>query len=314
MQSGLLPIDKPAGMISKDVSRWLVKRAGKLKLGHVGTLDPGASGVLPLLIGKATRLQDLLLDLPKTYEFDVKLGSETDTLDQDGQVVREAPWEHVTEEALRTAVARFIGEVEQTPPIYSAVKYKGKPLYEYARGGAEADVPLEGLKRKVFVSTFELLTFAPGRASFRATCSRGTYVRTLVKDVADAVGSCGTLTRLVRTQAAGIHIENAIGLDALEKSLPNLGGALIPMESIDLGMPRWQAQGNGWMERLSGGQQIAVEPAEYLDGLKSETERDLPAAWSRNVLLLGREGRAFGFGNVRRNESGRVVISMKRGL
>jgi tRNA pseudouridine55 synthase len=108
---GLLPIHKPQGMVSKDVSRWLVKRFGRLKLGHVGTLDPAASGVLPILIGRATRLQDYLLDLDKSYEFDMTLGFETDSLDLDGSKVREAAWEHVTSDALVAAARELLGDI-----------------------------------------------------------------------------------------------------------------------------------------------------------------------------------------------------------
>ena len=131
-------------MVSKDISRWLVRRLGKLKLGHVGTLDPAASGVLPVLLGRATRLQDYLLDMPKTYEFDIRFGSETDTLDLDGQVIRETAWEHITEAQLRTAIGAFIGDIVQTPPIYSAIKYKGKPLYAFAKDAKAGDKTGDG--------------------------------------------------------------------------------------------------------------------------------------------------------------------------
>src|SRR5690606_14945083 len=121
--NGLLVVNKPEGMVSKDVSRWLEKRMGRMRLGHVGTLDPAASGVLPILLGRATRLQDYLLDLPKSYEFDIAFGTETDTLDREGTVVQTAAFDHVTEDLLRQAMAKFVGDIEQLPPLYSAVKY-----------------------------------------------------------------------------------------------------------------------------------------------------------------------------------------------
>ena len=120
-KSGLLGVHKPSGIVSKDVSRWLEKRLGKLKLGHVGTLDPLASGVLPLLFGQATRLQDFLLEIPKTYECTVELGYETDTLDSDGQIVETAPYEHVTLTQLQETAKSFVGRIKQVPPLYSAV-------------------------------------------------------------------------------------------------------------------------------------------------------------------------------------------------
>jgi tRNA pseudouridine55 synthase len=310
---GLLAVNKPAGMISKDVSRWLQKRCGRLKIGHVGTLDPGASGVLPILLGKATRLQDYLLDMPKSYEFDMRLGSETDTLDMDGQVVREAPWEHVTAEALTAAIQTMHGDIEQTPPIYSAVKYKGKPLYDYARGDRGAEVPLETMKRRVHIASFEMLGFHEDFGTFRVHCSRGTYVRTLVKDLADKVGSCGTLTRLVRTHAAGVELGVAHDLDTIEARLDDFASLMIPLDRIELGVPRWRAAERAVTARLQGGQQVAVSPAEYVEGLQPP-QGPLPGAWARPLLLVGDDGEAFGIGSVRGHESGRMIISMKRGL
>jgi tRNA pseudouridine55 synthase len=314
--NGLLPVDKPAGLVSKDVSRWLVKRLGKLRLGHVGTLDPAASGVLPILLGRATRLQDYLLELPKTYEFDVTFGKETDTLDRDGQVVKEGPWEHVSAAQLTTAIQAFVGDLEQTPPLYSAVKYKGKPLYDYARGGdAGRDVPLAALKRKVRVARFELLGFKPGVGTFRVTCSKGTYVRALVKDVAEKVGSCGTLTRLVRTNAAGVDLSSSVSLEGIESRLGEFRSLVVPVEAIDLGLPRWRSPREGLAARLKGGQQVSVELHEYLAGLgATEAAPQPPGGWARPLLLLTEQGVAFGMGSVRRHESGRIVIVMKRGL
>lgn len=312
--NGLLPVNKPSGMVSKDVSRWLVRRLGKLKLGHVGTLDPAASGVLPILLGRATRLQDHLLDMPKTYEFDVKFGSETDTLDLDGVVVREAPFEHVTSEGLGVAIQEFIGDLEQTPPLYSAVKYKGRPLYDYARADKGDDVPLESLKRKVRVASFDLLSYGAGVGSFRVTCSRGTYVRTLVKDVAEKVASCGTLTRLVRTEAAGVMIGGSLSLEQLEERLGDFSALVLPVEKIDLGMPRWRAGRELVEAKLKGGQQVAVEVAEFAEGLGVEGQNLTFTGWSRPLLLLAAAGDAFGIGSVKRHESGRLLITMKRGL
>ncbi len=308
---GLLVVNKPAGMISKDVSRWLVKRIGKVKLGHVGTLDPGASGVLPLLLGRATRLQDYLLELPKSYEFDVEFGRETDTLDNDGQNVKELPWEHVTEDSLRESIKAFVGELEQTPPLYSAVKYKGRPLYDYARAQEGDDLPLEAMKRIVTVSRFDFLTFGGKTASFRVTCSKGTYVRTLVKDLAEKVGTCGTLTRLVRTRAAGCELQAAHDLEALEAKLNSLDDLVVPVERIDLGMPRWCAVQKPAADKLRSGQTIQLEFAEFSEGAD---EGLTPVGWSKPVVLLDETKKAYGIGTVRRLESGRVLVTMKRGL
>lgn len=315
--SGLLPVNKPPGLISKDVSRWLVKRLGRVKLGHVGTLDPAASGVLPMLFGPATRLQDFLLDLPKTYEFDLTLGRETDTLDLDGATVREAPFKHVTAAALQEATSAFLGEIEQIPPLYSAIKYRGKPLYDYARGqsGAGSPVPLESLKRKVCVTRFELLDFRPGIGSFRVTCSKGTYIRTLVKDVAERVGSCGTLTRLVRTRAAGVGLDGAVDLPRIEEALDHVASLVLPIESLELGLQKWRCQGQGVRSKLVGGQQVAIGLEDYLSGVETAgRDQALPSGWAETALLLDECGKAFGIGAIRQQEKGRIVIAMKRGL
>lgn len=312
---GLLAVHKPTQMISKDVSRWLTQRVGRVKLGHVGTLDPAASGVLPILFGKATRLQDYLLDMAKSYEFDVEFGYETTTLDAEGERVKEASFAHVTREAVETAVKAFIGEIEQTPPLYSAVKFKGRPLYDYARGGQGDAIQLEDLRRKVTVTTFELLTFGDGKASFRVDCSKGTYVRTLVKDVAEKVGTCGTLTRLVRTRAAGVELAATLTLETIEAALASgpeaLASLVVPMPAIDLGIPRWQTDRKAVVERLRGGQQVQVELAEFHEGAPLGIQ--VPG-WGLPMVLCGEDGAAFGIGAVRRHESGRVLVNMKRGL
>lgn len=312
--SGLLPVNKPTGMISKDVSRWLQKRLGKLHIGHVGTLDPAASGVLPILLGKATRLQDQMLDLPKTYEFEITFGSETDTLDVEGQKTRELPWEHITEAMLSAAIRDFIGEFEQTPPIFSAVKYKGKPLYDYARGGQADAVPLEELKRKVRVSRFDMVSFDGIKSSFSVTCSRGTYIRVLVKDVAEKVGSCGTLTRLVRTEAAGITVAQAYDLATIEERLGEFASLVVPIEQMDLGVSRWRTPSPVAASKLRGGQQVTLELAEFMNGIGERRDGDIPNSWSKPMMLLDDQGRALGMGTVRRHESGRVLVNMKRGL
>ena len=313
---GLLPVNKPVGIVSKDVSRWLEKRLGRLHIGHVGTLDPAASGVLPILLGRATRLQDHLLEMPKTYEFDVTLGSETDTLDLDGQVVRTGPFLHVTTSALAAAVQDFIGDFEQTPPLFSAVKYKGKPLYEYARANAGDQVPLEELKRRVQVSRFDLVSFEGGVGRFSVTCSKGTYVRALVKDVAEKVGSCGTLTRLVRTSAAGVSLSSTLDLEAIEAQLDDFASLVMPIEQLDLGMPKWRCAsvGEGIAAKIHGGQQVAIDYATFVSGFSEDASQAALTGWSRPLLLLDTQGRAFGVGAARRSEGGRVLVAMKRGL
>lgn len=306
---GLLPVLKPDGMVSKDVSRWLVKRIGKVKMGHAGTLDPGASGVLPILLGRATRLQDWLIALPKAYDFEITFGYETDTLDRDGVVVREAPITSVSLEALRQAALSLTGTIEQIPPIYSAVKFKGKPLYEYARKDRSDELPpLADLVRKVSVLEFQVLSYAEGKAHCQVRCSKGTYVRTLVHDLAEKVGSCGTLTRLSRTEAAGVDLAACLTLEQIDARLDEFAKMVVPMAQMNTGMVRWQASRSADSQRLRTGQLLLVDPGEFGDLHSSLT------AWDRPAFLLADNGSAIGIGAVRRHESGRVAIAIRKGL
>ena len=315
----MLAVNKPAGVISKDVSRWLTKRIGKVKLGHVGTLDPAAGGVLPLLLGRATKLQDFLLEMPKTYEFDITFGTETDTLDQDGRIVRELPWDHLTESDLQSAIQSFVGNIEQTPPLYSAVKYKGRPLYKYVRGNdADAcDVPLADLKRQVSVSQFEMLNFSGAFGSFRITCSKGTYVRSLVRDVAERLGTCGTLTRLVRTKAAGIDLVDAVNFDDIEQKIDQdaFESLVVPMKQIKFNLPTLRCENFSVVSRIKNGQCINLSFAAYEADLSREDGHTIiPSGLAMPLILVDPDGATFGVGSVRSQESGRVVIALKRGL
>lgn len=314
---GLLPVHKPDGMISKDVSRWLTKRLGRLSIGHVGTLDPGASGVLPLLLGRATKLQDWLLDMPKSYDFELTFGIETDTLDRDGRVIKEGPYEHVTELALKSLLSEFIGEIEQIPPAYSAVKYKGKPLYDYARSERLVEIPeLDQFKRRVRIHQLELLQFDKNVGSFRVRCSKGTYVRSLVKDIAEKVGSCGTLTKLVRTEAAGIKLSESHSLETIEAHLIDLKQVMISMSKIDIGLPKWRVSTRLDAQKLRNGQRILVDSSAILEGLTvTEEVREVAiGSWDKPLFLVDENGIGLGIGTIRRHDARTGIISMKRGF
>lgn len=312
--TGMLVINKPRGMVSKDVSRWLVKRLGKLHIGHVGTLDPLAEGVLPILLGSATRLQDFLLELPKTYLFDMTFGYETSTLDSEGEVIDQAPWDHISGASLRDSLELFRGEIEQVPPIYSAVKFKGKPLYEYARKNTAMDVPTETLARKVRVHKLELNRFEGGVASLEVTCSKGTYVRTLVKDIALHLGTRATMTRLIRSAAAGVSIDQSYTLESVEQSLNDLEGIMIPVGKFGIGLPRWTAVDEGAVSRLKNGMPIGMQIGDFLRSVEAKGLDISGFETSTPWLLLDISGRAFGLGCVRHGDKGQVLVNMKRGL
>lgn len=318
---GMLATNKPRGMISKDVTRWLEARIGRQKIGHVGTLDPMAEGVLCLLFGSATRLQDYLLDLPKTYEFDMKLGIETDTFDADGSVVAEANADHVTGADIEATLAQFRGKVRQVPPVFSAVKFKGRPLYDYARKDESALVPVEDLARVVEIESLELLKFEDGVATLRTRCSKGTYVRSLVRDIAKTAGSIATLIRLVRTEASGIQLNQCLTLEQIESSIQSgpmdFASQLLPPEQLALGLPVWQAVHQDCQARLLKGQTVSVSADVWLANISNAEQpgiRERLTTPQIQTVMVDQSGRAFGLGETKPIDGGRFLISMKRGL
>lgn len=227
---GVLPVNKPAGMTSHDVVARVRRLLGERRIGHTGTLDPLATGVLPLVVGRATRLADLLQDMPKAYEAEMTFGFSTDTEDISGNVTETADRFHLEEADLRRALEGFRGVIRQVPPMYSAVKVDGKRLYQLARQGRTVERPA----REVTIHALELAGFdASGDrpvARLKVRCSKGTYIRTLCADIGRSVGVPAVMSRLVRTEAAGIPLSAAISLDELERMAGEgtAAGALIP--------------------------------------------------------------------------------------
>jgi len=225
---GLLLVDKPRGVTSHDVVDAARRAIGIRRIGHAGTLDPMATGLLILGVGRATRLLRFLADLPKTYEGTGVLGVETDTLDAEGKMVR-STCVNVNRTALVRAMAARLGASMQAPPAYSAVKVGGRKLYEAARAG-EA---VEAAPRPVRVDAFDLLAFDPPRFDFRVTTSGGTYVRVLVADVGTDLGSGAHLTRLVRTAVGPFHVRDAVAMGEAGDPLP-IEAAVAHLPRIDL--------------------------------------------------------------------------------
>ena len=212
---GLLLVDKPKGVTSHDVVDVVRRGLGTRKVGHAGTLDPMATGLLLIGVGRATRLLRFLGGLPKTYEGTLRLGVETTTLDAEGEVVREAEV-GVSEADVVAALQALVGESRQCPPAYSAVKVGGRKLYEAAREGEQ----LEAEPRPIRVDAFDLSSFDSLDAAFRVTCSGGTYVRVLAADVGAAL-SCGAhLTALRRTAIGPYAVDDAVSPDRASEPLP----------------------------------------------------------------------------------------------
>lgn len=200
---GVLLLDKPSGMTSNAALQAARRLFNAAKAGHTGTLDPLATGLLPLCFGEATKFAGELLNADKSYRATLRLGVTTDTADSEGKILDTRPVS-MTESQLRDVLARFVGEIDQIPPMYSALKRDGKPLYEYARAGVE----IEREARRVFIHRIDLLSFDGATATIDVDCSKGTYIRTLAADVGEAVGSGAHLTALRRLRI-GMHEVNA---------------------------------------------------------------------------------------------------------
>jgi tRNA pseudouridine55 synthase len=236
---GLLLVDKPAGVTSHDVVDRVRRTLGTKKVGHAGTLDPMATGLLLLGVGRATRLLRFLGDLAKTYEGSLRLGVDTDTLDAGGDVIREASVD-VTEEQVADAMRSLVGESLQRPPAYSAVKVGGRKLYEAARAGEH----LEAEPRAIRVDAFDLLSFDLPDVTFRVICSGGTYVRVLAADVGGAVSTGAHLTALRRTAIGPYRAEDAVMPEAVRELLP-IEAAVGHLPRLDLEADEAEAASHG---------------------------------------------------------------------
>lgn len=210
---GVLLLDKAAGHSSNDVLIKAKRLLNAQKAGHTGTLDPFATGLLPLCFGEATKFSQDLLEADKTYEAVVRLGVVTTTGDTEGDVVREAEV-CVDRARIETVLARFRGEISQVPPMHSALKRDGKPLYEYARAG----IVLEREARQVTIHALELLDYQAPFLTLRVTCSKGTYIRVLGEDIGAALGCGAHLQALRRTQVGNLTLDHAVTLDALTET------------------------------------------------------------------------------------------------
>ncbi len=212
MTAGIINVLKPCGMTSHDVISFMRRVLNTKKIGHSGTLDPDAAGVLPVFAGTATRLLEYALEDGKSYRAEITFGVKTDTGDDSGAVVQTSELPTCSAEEFATVLKEFTGVQKQLPPMYSALKLNGQPLYKLARKGIE----VEREAREIFVSRLELISFNPQKAVLDVECSKGTYIRTLLEDICARLGVCGTMSFLLRTSAGGFKIEDAITLQELE--------------------------------------------------------------------------------------------------
>ncbi|MHB0988667.1 MAG: tRNA pseudouridine(55) synthase TruB [Bellilinea sp.] len=212
--SGVLVVDKPVGLTSHDVVQIIRRGTFIRRAGHTGTLDPRASGVLVVLLGPAVRLSEYVSASDKRYQAVIQLGKTTDTYDADGQVLTSNPVDNITEAQFEEALQQFVGEIEQVPPPYSAIKIKGRKAYEMARNGEEFDLQ----PRKINVYSLELLEWAPPEAVIDVYCSSGTYIRSLANDLGKVLGCGAHLVGLRRTKSGRFTLRDAVPLRKLREA------------------------------------------------------------------------------------------------
>ncbi|MCS6318711.1 MAG: tRNA pseudouridine(55) synthase TruB [Nitrospira sp.] len=235
LQDGVLNVRKEAGWTSHDVVARIRGKLRGMKLGHAGTLDPAATGVLPLLVGRGTRIAEYLLEWDKTYLAGLRLGETTDTQDATGTVLSRSPIESLTDARIREVVAGFEGRIQQLPPMYSAVKVGGVPLYKAARAGRE----VSRQAREVTVFRLDIVDIQIPNVTLRVACLKGTYIRTLCADIGEKLGVGGHMATLVRERVGPLTVDQALTVDEVESRLEQgaLAAAMLTMDEALVGLP-----------------------------------------------------------------------------
>ncbi len=251
---GIVNINKPAGITSHTVVSKVRRILGIKRVGHTGTLDPDAEGVLPVCIGKATKLSDYVMGKEKTYRAVIHLGVTTDTQDMSGEILSETP-PNVSEEDFEKVVSSFIGEIKQIPPMYSAIKVDGKKLYELARQGIE----VERKERMVTIYSVDIEDFDGETATINVHCSKGTYIRTLCHDIGQKLGCGASMGKLVRTKNGRFEITESVTLEEFEK---NPEKYIVPADEILSEYPEFVLDEEQERKVLNG----MTIPAELDDG------------------------------------------------
>lgn len=294
---GVLLVDKPSGPTSFDVVAAVRRHTHAAKVGHAGTLDPLASGLLLVCLGEGTKAVPWLMDAPKRYEAELRLGVETDTLDAQGVVVREAPLPPLDRETVEAALAGFRGTIAQAPPAHSALKQGGERLYKKARRGE----PVEIAARDVVVHALELVALEPPRLVLDVTCGKGFYVRSLARDLGAALGCGAHLTALRRTATAGFDVQAARPPAALLDGTA-WRDALVPVDEALGHLPALALDAEGERRARNG---VAVA----WTGREGEAAADGAA-----VRLVGVDGALVAVGEVGRRADGSVMVRVVRGF
>lgn len=283
--SGVILIDKPQGMTSQQVVskvKYLLKsdRHDSKKAGHTGTLDPMATGLLPICLGEATKFSHYQLEAVKSYQAIVKLGEQTDTGDAEGQVIATQAVPTLSENDLAKVTQAFLGEIRQIPPMYSALKKDGKKLYELAREGIE----IERESRLLTIFDLSLKLLDKDKLQLTVTCSKGTYVRVLGEDIAKALGTVGHLTALRRTATGDFDIKNAITLADFEHlDFDQRFDQLLPIDECVKTLPKLQLDSEQ-AERIRNGQRLNVKTQAFEQKILSEHEQEIRLFFEQTFL------------------------------
>jgi tRNA pseudouridine55 synthase len=253
---GVLLIDKPSGPTSFDVVRGVRRLVGERKVGHTGTLDPLASGLLVCCLGQGTKLVPYLMDSEKAYAADIALGSQTDTDDALGEIVESSPVPVIGEEALKAALVGFTGRIQQVPPVYSAIKVDGQPLYRRARRGEQVTPKT----REVEIFGLAISGFDGKHLKLDVRCGSGTYIRSLARDLGRVLGTHGHLAGLRRLETGGFHVDDAVTLTRFEgqAGADRIETHLLPLAEAIRSMPKRKVDEHA-AEKLSHGQRLALD-------------------------------------------------------
>ncbi|MBN1368272.1 MAG: tRNA pseudouridine(55) synthase TruB [Dehalococcoidales bacterium] len=248
--NGIVNVRKSSGCTSYDIVARIKLCTGQKRVGHAGTLDPMASGVLPICLGQATRIVEYLMDATKTYRAEIELGIVTDTYDAEGQIIRRGDASNITLQQVTDTLVSFRGTINQIPPPYSAVKHQGKPLYEWARSG----VNVEKAGRPVEIHEIKILDWQPPVVDIEVTCGKGTYIRSLAYDLGEKLGCGASLKSLIRTRCGVFNIEDAVTIEQLEEACRNstLDSLIQPLDCVLDHWPKIAANESDTVKIING--------------------------------------------------------------
>lgn len=297
MIHGILNVYKEKGYTSHDVVARLRKITKQKKIGHTGTLDPDAVGVLPVCLGKATKLCELLTDKDKTYETVLLLGKETDTQDISGKVLAEQRTEDLTEKEIKEAVLSFVGGYEQIPPMYSALKVNGKKLYELAREGKV----IERKARPVTIYDIRILSVDIPRVRMSVTCSKGTYIRTLCYDIGRKLGCGGCMEELIRSRVSRFLLEDSMTLEEIEHKMQDgtLEESAVSVDAMFEDCPKAVVTEDG-ESMARNGNVLPVDAVETWENVSDGT----------NIRLYDKEGHFIALYKWQEREAGYHLVKM----